>query len=163
MSDDNHDTFDSPTINNPYPNEEAHKHLKRLMLYQKKITITFKLDEYNFFATEIACREVQKFTYQVDSTAIGMLLDYITTGNFNDSKVNPLNPLFEEGNNKSNEVNKQVFSLLLTYHYVPHIKPRFIDKPGQLTATFKGKYGTMILVMQRNEETDKLMLQHELL
>ena len=150
-------------IPNPYYNSSAHILLSQIMLKQQRITITFKLDDYNFFASDIESRNIELFTYQISGQALVALVNYIYHGELQLNDVDPTNPLFEEGDNTSNEVNKQVFKILLDNGYTPHIRPSFIDIPNRLTATFKGAYGAIILHMERDNETSKLLQENNLL
>ncbi|MCM1138208.1 MAG: hypothetical protein NC453_06505 [Muribaculum sp.] len=150
-------------ISNPYDNSSAHELLKQIMFKQQRITVTFKLDEYGFFAVDIESRTVEKFSYQISGQALIALVNYIYQGTLELNDVNPLEPLFEDGDNKSNEVNKQVLKILLDNDYLPHIRPAFIDNPGRLTATFKGATGSIILHMNRDEETAQWLAEHNLL
>lgn len=150
-------------ISNPYDNSAAHNLLKQIMLKQQRITITFKLDEYNFFATDIESRNIEKFSYQISGQALIALVNYIYQGELQLQDVDPTDPLFEDGDNTSNEVNKQVLKILLDNGYTPHIRPSFIDIGNRLTATFKGAYGSIILHMDRDNDTAKWLEENSLL
>lgn len=152
---------DNSALLNTYDNQGAHDQIRKMMLRQKWIVVTFKLDEFNAFAAVVESRQDSKFNYQIDSPAVGFLIDYIFEGKINDNNVNPSDIIYGDEGQNDNDVQINILELMLAYGYIPHMSAKFMN-PHIMTATFKGQRGSIILDIQRDEKLEKLMAEYDI-
>ena len=146
---------------NPYNNLEAHILLQRMMANEERLTVTFAFDEYGYYASEIESRRVEKFKYQLSYDSLVFIIDYLFEKEIPYGGIYPNEPMpVEEGDDP---INEQMLIVLINFGIIPHIRPSFIDEPGKLTATFKGKKGTIILKMDRNQTVKEILSKHNLI
>ena len=148
---------------NGYDNQAAHEELKKMMLRAEILELFFNVDKYGFCSIRVRnlMKPSQTIEYQIGRSGYIWLLEYLANGNADDSKVNPMQPIYGDGLT-GDEFRKQMFVDLIDESRNPDIQKErdsIFTKYGKPAYYMNFNYGIIRFFFMKNDDGVKEFLE----